>query len=715
MIKNTIFHHLTTHASFGTAPEKKIAAIIPAFNEDQSITSLLEILKETDCLHEIIVVDDGSTDLTAEAALQAARSDPRIRVLRHETNFGKGRSLLTGCQAAQSPYLLFLDADLKNLTPKHIQALAAPVLQGSSDMTVGVFKGGRWATDFSHQTTPWLSGQRCLRSDLIHCVSSEAAQGYGMETALTIAARQQLWRCQEVRLKGLSNTANELHQGLGKFFRKRIKIFSDIGRAMHLTGGWRFFIPRIRIEVRLVVILLLLLLASTLAFNRSRAASPLNPADIPILDLTEVVRLLVISPHPDDEVLGAGGLIQAALAQGASVKVVMLTNGDGQVFIPLSLNRSVRTGLRDFVAYGEHRQVETLEALKELGLSEEYVVFLGYPDRSLLNLWLGNWDNDCPVTAIFTRAVYTPYKNSYNPTARYCGNDILNDIRSIIEDYLPDLVVIPHPNDDHPDHRAAANFTRLALSLVQKGNPEYQSSVISYLIHYGQYPQPRGRNFNKPLSPPAPLSGSQNAWYRLDLPAHAIQQKMAALNKYPTQLRLLGNFLPSFARPNELFMALPSGKVMPLEFSVLPLHEKDAPELSLQDLKQLNFPGLAEPANENASRFLLAGTDLVGWKVARLGDQLILTADARGPLIPGLQYRILIKTPEGRTTIYIHNESGRFSLKRSFTAHIDLAELGNPGVISFAADVQQGLTLERTGWYFIELQDWLEQPLLQFE
>lgn len=698
-----------------TAPEKLITAIIPAYNEEKNLSKLLESLKETSLLDEIIVVDDGSTDATAEIALQAAARDPRLRVLKHESNQGKGSALATGWQAAKSQILLFLDADLHNLKPAHVEEMVRPVLDGSSDMTVGLFKDGRWATDFSHQATPWLSGQRCLRAELLRQVPREAGQGYGLETTLAIAARQQEWRCKEVYLRGLSNTANQLHQGLAVFFRKRMRILSDIGRAVRLTGGWKVFMPYIRIEIRFILILLLLLLSSGMAFNRSRAGSPLDPADIPVVDLTEVLRLLVISPHPDDEVLGAGGLIQAALAQGTEVRVILLTNGDGQVFIPLTLNRQVQTGMRDFVAYGEHRQFETLEALKSLGVSEEKVIFLGYPDRRLLNIWAGNWENDCPVTAIFTRAVHTPYKNSYNPAARYCGSDLMDDLRSIIEDYLPNLVVIPHPNDDHPDHRAAANFTRLALHLAQKAQPGYDFSVLSYLIHYGQYPQPRGQNFIKPLAPPGPLAGKHNSWYRLDLSPEAMKQKMAALNHFPTQIQLLGKFLPSFARPNEIFMELPSSKLMPLEFSTITLHEMDAPEVSLEELKQWNLPLLPEPANESVSRFLLAGADLVGWKIARLGNQLSLTVNARGLLIPGLQYRILVKTPEGQTYIYKYYEPNRVSFKRSFTVLIDLEALGNPGVLSFAADVQQGITIERTGWYFIELQDWLEGSPLQLE
>ena len=68
-------------------------------------------------------------------------------------------------------------------------------------MTLGVFRGGNWKTDFSHWITPWLTGQRCLRRDMLQCVDHDAASGYGLETALTICAQQQKWKVIQVPLR----------------------------------------------------------------------------------------------------------------------------------------------------------------------------------------------------------------------------------------------------------------------------------------------------------------------------------------------------------------------------------------------------------------------------------------------------------------------------------------------------------------------------------
>jgi LmbE family N-acetylglucosaminyl deacetylase/GT2 family glycosyltransferase len=679
------------------ASQVEVAVIIPAYNEARQIAGLLGSLLEAPILSEIIVVDDGSTDETAAVAERAALLDTRIKVISLTANLGKGAAVFTGADYARAPILLLLDADLCGLTSQHIEAMVRPVLDSETDMTVGIFNRGRWLTDLGHRTTPWLSGQRCFRKDMLASVDKGAADGYGLETALTLTARLAGWDYREIRLKGAYHKTGALDRGLYRGMKNRLKMLRDIGRAMNTLGGWRVFRPKLRLEARLCLILILILIATSLAFDRSRASSQAPILSFPVLNVAEMERILIISPHPDDETIGAGGMIQVALKQGSDVRVVIVTNGDGQVFVPLTIERSITTGARDFVSYGEHRQVETLKALAELGLRPEQVHFLGYPDRGVMALWTGDWQKDCPVRAIFTRAVHTPYQNAYNPLARYCGSDLAADFQAIIAGFMPDTIILPHPNDDHADHRATTNFVRMALASLAAENKDYRPELYAYLVHYGRFPQPRGFNTNRPLLPPMALSGKANQWFRLDLSREEILIKRAALEYYPTQMRLLGNFLPSFARPNELFVALETVTARPIDYSALPLAESGIKEL----------PSLSEPSNESLRHFLLSGADLVGWQITRLGDQLILTADTRGWLLPGLQYRIRVKTPDGQTFIYTQKNS-RFSIfRRSFTARLDLAEMGDPGVISFSADILQGVTLDRTGWYFLKLEDWL--------
>jgi hypothetical protein len=213
----------------------RLAAIVPALNEAGRIGKVLEVLRQVTRFDEIIVIDDGSVDHMLEEVQQAARLDPRLQIIRNETNLGKGQSLFKAWHSARADYILMLDADLINLTPRHVLDLLQPVLHGQCDMTMGLFKGGNWRTDLSHWTTPWLTGQRCLRADLFAFISENAAQGYGFETALTVAARQRGWAVRKVFLRGVSHPPNEGHRGFWLGVFNRARMYAQIVRAGLIT------------------------------------------------------------------------------------------------------------------------------------------------------------------------------------------------------------------------------------------------------------------------------------------------------------------------------------------------------------------------------------------------------------------------------------------------------------------------------------------------
>ena len=209
-----------------TQPRKPlVAAILPAYNERENITAVLQVLHDTDILDEIILVDDGSPDMTNEIMLEAAAKDKRMQVIRHTSNLGKGQAIFTGWAATSAPILLLLDADLKNLKPAHLTGLLAPVIDHKADMTIGLFSGGHFDTDLAHWLTPFLTGQRALRADLLDGISREAAAGYGFEVALTVAARQQAARTRVVPLKGVWHPSSEVRPERGGYW---------LGKLWHL-------------------------------------------------------------------------------------------------------------------------------------------------------------------------------------------------------------------------------------------------------------------------------------------------------------------------------------------------------------------------------------------------------------------------------------------------------------------------------------------------
>jgi hypothetical protein len=131
-----------------------------------------------------------------------------------------------------------LDADLKDLTPDHINALLAPVIDHRADMTLGLFKGGHFSTDLSHRLSPFLTGQRGLRAELLKYISPEAASGYGFEIALTVTARQHNYHTRVVSLKGVWHPSSEFRaeRGFWRGLLWKLHMYGQIIRAWYISS-----------------------------------------------------------------------------------------------------------------------------------------------------------------------------------------------------------------------------------------------------------------------------------------------------------------------------------------------------------------------------------------------------------------------------------------------------------------------------------------------
>ncbi len=258
---------------------------------------------------------------------------------------------------------------------------------------------------------------------------------------------------------------------------------------------------------------------------------------------------LVVAPHNDDEVLAAAGALQRHRALGHRVCVALVTNGDGQYRRPFANRRLA-------VQLGHRRQRETLHALAHLGIGEEEVVFLGYPDRGLAALWNTHWWPNQPYTSPRTGAKSSPYPNSRTPNAPYCGTALAHDLEEVLRWAAPATVYLPHPNDLHYDHWASHSFLALVLEGLRRRG-ELSPKLWTYVVHRGRWPLPRGKFLNAPLPPPPAMAGLDTVWRALPLSAEERERKFHAIMRHKSQLRYMRRYLVSFARSNELFGQVP--------------------------------------------------------------------------------------------------------------------------------------------------------------
>lgn len=209
--------------------------------------------------------------------------------------------------------------------------------------------------------------------------------------------------------------------------------------------------------------------------------------------------MLVLAPHPDDEALATGGLLQRSSGIGASIRVVFITDGEDNPWPQRAADRLWRIGPQERARWSARRRSEALRSLRMLGLEPDHASFLGFPDQRLTSLLVAG-------DAGLGRA-----------------------LRELLDEWSPTHVFYPSAHDHHPDHSALAVVVRTVCGRRRGG-----TGLFEYVVHDGRQ-RPVGQAI------------------RLDLGPDEIACKRDAIGCHVSQLIFRKRELLKFAAPLETY------------------------------------------------------------------------------------------------------------------------------------------------------------------
>ncbi|WP_232821098.1 PIG-L family deacetylase [Dyella sp. C11] len=233
------------------------------------------------------------------------------------------------------------------------------------------------------------------------------------------------------------------------------------------------------------------------------------------LTLHAGTRLLVVAPHPDDESIATGELIQQVRQAGGDVRILLLTNGDNNPWPQRWVERRLRIGMDERRRWGERRRTEVAHALAQLGVDPQALHAQGWPDMGVTD------------------------------QIRQSPQESVATISAMLDAFRPTLVALPSLGDHHPDHSAAHVMTRLAVA----GWAEPAPRMLAYLVHGHE------------------MAGS--ARVKLDSSVGLHANKMAALACHRSQMALSGKRMRRMADRAERYQWV-RGSSAATESAVLP-------------------------------------------------------------------------------------------------------------------------------------------------
>ena len=209
----------------------RVSAIVPVFNEEKTVSKVIEALLKNPLIGEVIAVNDGSEDESLKKLEEFADG---ITIVNLKINHGKGFALASGIKKAAGDIVAFWDADFTNLSNDHIETVLNPVLTGRAQACIGYRHSTMHVPMFKN-----LSGQRAYRKkDLLPHLENLAQTRFGAEVYLNSVTKDK--ETKKIALRGLNHRTKYDKHNYQMAFKEYVKAGVEITKT--LTAGER--VPR---------------------------------------------------------------------------------------------------------------------------------------------------------------------------------------------------------------------------------------------------------------------------------------------------------------------------------------------------------------------------------------------------------------------------------------------------------------------------------------
>lgn len=205
-----------------------VSCIIPAYNEEKTIGMVVEAVKGSGLFDEVIVVSDGSTDMTPYILKRISGID----FIDLEKNVGKGGAVWHGLQRATGEIIVMLDADLIGVSTNHLEKIINPLKNEGVHVCIGIIQHNkRWWMSFGQLFLSDLSGQQAFFKYLIEDANIKNTR-FGIEIALKNHFKKKNARIKKILLSGVSHLMKEQKMGFGQGMKHRGKMYREVGKEM---------------------------------------------------------------------------------------------------------------------------------------------------------------------------------------------------------------------------------------------------------------------------------------------------------------------------------------------------------------------------------------------------------------------------------------------------------------------------------------------------